>query len=130
MAALVILPENTTGAEICKAVVNELTNRQLDLSKIISVTTDGAPIMAGREAGFATLFTKCVGYPLLGFHCTVHEEALCAKAGLKELEEVMKIVTKVVNCISAKALKKIQFQNLLSEVNSVYKGLLTYNNVR
>jgi hypothetical protein len=28
---LVTLPENTTGAEICKAVVNELTNRQLDL---------------------------------------------------------------------------------------------------
>jgi hypothetical protein len=49
---LVSLPENTTGAEICKAVVNELTNRQLDLSKIVSVATDGAPSMVGREAGF------------------------------------------------------------------------------
>jgi hypothetical protein len=31
---------------------------------------------------------------------------LCAKAGLKELEEVKKIVTKEVNCISARALEK------------------------
>lgn len=30
---LAALSENTTGAEICKAVVNELANRQLDLSK-------------------------------------------------------------------------------------------------
>jgi hypothetical protein len=85
--------------------------------------------MVGREAGFATLFTKYVGHPLLGFHCIVREEALCAKAGLEELG-VMKIVPKVVNCISALALGKRQFQNLLSEVNSVYKGLLMYSNVR
>jgi hypothetical protein len=57
---LVTLPENTTGAEICKTDANELTNRQLDLSRIISVTTDGAPSIFGREAGFVTLFTKYV----------------------------------------------------------------------
>jgi hypothetical protein len=54
---------------------------------------------------------------------------LCAKADLKELEEVMKIVTKVVNFISACALKKKHFQNLLSEVNLAYKGPFMYNNV-
>jgi hypothetical protein len=57
---LVTLPENITGAEICKAVVNEVTNRQTDLSKIVSVSTDGAPSKVGREAGFVTLFTKYV----------------------------------------------------------------------
>jgi hypothetical protein len=94
------------------------------------VTTDGAPSMVGRETGFVILFIKYVGHPLLGFHCIVHEKALCEKAGLKEFEEVMKIVTKVVNFISASALKKKrQFQNLLSKVNLVYKGLLMYNNV-
>jgi hypothetical protein len=102
---LATLLENTTGTEICKAVANKITNK-LDLSKIVSVTTDGAPSMVGREAGFVTLFTKYVGHPLLGFHCIAHEEALCAKAGLKELEVVMKIVTKVDNFISVRALKK------------------------
>ena len=44
--------------------------------------------------------------------------------------EVMQTVTKVVNCISARALHKRQFQALLNEVESVYKGLKMYNNVR
>jgi hypothetical protein len=55
--------------------------------------TDGAPSMVCREADFVTLFTKYVGHPLLGFHCIVHKEALSAKAGHKEFEEVMKTVT-------------------------------------
>ena len=42
----------------------------------------------------------------------------------------MQTVTKVVNCISARALHKRQFQVLLNEVESVYKGLKLYNNVR
>ena len=36
-------------------------------------------------------------------------------------------VTKVVNCIFAGALHKRQFQVLLMEVESVYKGLKMYN---
>ena len=86
--------------------------------------------MTGIDAGFINLFTKVVGHSLLGFHCIVHQEALCAKTGLKELEEVMKVVTKVVNFIAARVLNKIQFQLLLTEVESVYSGLLMYNSVR
>ena len=76
---LVTLPEHTTGAEICKAVVNELSNRQIDLSKIVSVTTDGVPRMTDREAGFVKLLAKYVGHPLVAFHCIIHKEALCRK---------------------------------------------------
>ena len=60
---------------------------------------------------------------MIGFHCITHEEALCAKADLKELQEVMQTVTKVVNCISARALHERQFEVLLNEVESEYKGL-------
>jgi hypothetical protein len=42
----------------------------------------------------------------------------------------MKIVTKEVNFISAHALKKKEFKNLLSNVNSVVKELIMYNNIR
>ena len=42
----------------------------------------------------------------------------------------MQTVTKVVNYISARALHKRQFHILLNEVDSVYKGLKMYNNVR
>lgn len=56
---------------------------------------DGAHRMFGREAGSVTWFTKYVRHPLLDFHCIVHKDALCAKAGLRKHEEVMKIATKV-----------------------------------
>lgn len=124
------LPGKTTGSDICEAVVNELSNAQIDLSKIVSVTTDGAPSMTGKDAGFVNLFTRHVGHLLLGFHCIVLQEALCAKSGLKELEDVMKVVTKMINFIAARALNKRQFQILLNEVNSVYNGLLMHNSVR
>nr|XP_045590295.1 protein ZBED8-like [Procambarus clarkii] len=110
MVALVSLPERTTGAEICKTVVNEFSTRQIDISKVVSVTTDGAPNMTGEKARFVNLFAKSVGHPLIGFHCIIHEEALCAKAGLKELQEVMQTVTKVVNYICGRPLNKRQFQ--------------------
>ena len=42
----------------------------------------------------------------------------------------MQTVTKDVNCISARALHKRQFEVLLNEVESLYKGLKMYNNVQ
>ena len=130
MVALLTLPERTTRAKICKAVINEFCSCQIDFSKVVSVTTDGAPSMTGKKAGFVSLFTKEVGHVVIGFHCIIHEEALCAKVGLKKLQEVMQTVTKVVNCISAQALHKRQSQVLLNEVESMYKGLKMYNNVQ
>lgn len=124
---LATVPMTTTGADICQTVVTELRNAGVDLKKIVSVTTDGAPSMTGKDAGFVTLFTKHVGHPLLAFHCIVHQQAL---TGLKELEDIMKCVTKTVNFITARALNKRKFEQLLNEVQSSYSGLLMYNNVR
>ena len=65
---------------------------KLTFPKVVSVTTDGAPSMTGKKAGFVSLFTKEIGHAVIGFHCIIHEESLCAKAGLKELKEVMQTV--------------------------------------
>ena len=119
MVALLTLLEPSTGAEICKAFINEFCSRQIDIFIVVSVTTDGAPSTTGKKAGFVSLCTKEVGHAVIGFHCIIHEEALCAKAGLKELQEVVQTVTKVVSCIPARALHKKQFQVLLNEIESV-----------
>ena len=42
----------------------------------------------------------------------------------------MNVVTKLINLISAHALNKRKFQQLLSEMNSMHGGLLMYNNVQ
>ena len=47
MVALLTLPERTTGTEICKAVINEFCSRQMDISKVEFLTTDGVPSMTG-----------------------------------------------------------------------------------
>ena len=52
MVALLALPEHTTGAEICKAAINEFSSRQIHISKVVSVTTDSAPSMTGEKVGF------------------------------------------------------------------------------
>ena len=127
MVAFLTLPERTTGAEICMAAINEFSSRQIDISKVVSATTDGALRMAGEKAGFVSLFTKEVGHPVIGFHFIIHEGALCAKPDLKKLLEVMQTVTKVVNCISDRASHKRQFEVLLNEVESVYTELKMYN---
>lgn len=47
-----------------------------------------------------------------------------------QYENILKLVTKIVNFINARALNKRQFSLLLEEVNSIHKGLVMYNNVR
>ena len=101
LLSLETLSLSTTGKDVCDIVVNLLHDRKIDMSKIVSVTTDGAPSMVGCNVGFVNRFTKVVGHLILPFHCIIHQEVLCAKVGLKELNDMTTIVTKVVNLISA-----------------------------
>ena len=122
--------KTTRGIDICDAVVKDLSEKKVDLSKIVSVSTDGACSMTGKENGFINLFTQHVGHSILSFHCIIHQQALCAKTAFKSLQEVMNVVTKLINLISVRGLNKRKFQQLLSAVDSIHGGLLMYNNVR
>lgn len=55
---------------------------------------------------------------------------MCAKDSLKSLQNLMEVVTKVINFITSRALNNRQFTKLLDEVESQYAGLLMYNSVR
>nr|XP_015920285.1 general transcription factor II-I repeat domain-containing protein 2A-like [Parasteatoda tepidariorum] len=130
LIAITLLLTTTKGTDICTTVKNSLIEKDTDLKKIVSVTTDGAPSMVGKKNGFISLSQTYVGHKILEFHCLIHQQALCAKSGLTSLDDVMTVVTKIVNLISSQALNKRKFDALLDEVNSVYNGLLMYNNVR
>ncbi|GFW01119.1 SCAN domain-containing protein 3 [Trichonephila clavipes] len=84
LIAITSLLITTKATDICTAVRNSLAEKEIDLKRIVSVTTDGAPNM---------------------------------------------VVAKIVNLISSQALNKRKFDALLDEVNSVYNGLIMYNNV-
>ena len=130
LISLASLETTTRGIDICNAVVKDLSERKLDLSKIVSVSTDCACSMTGKKNGYINLFTLHVGHSILSFHCIINQQVLCAKTAFKSLQEIMNVVIKLINLISARALNKRKFQQLLSEMDSMHGGLLMYNTVR
>ena len=75
----------TTGEDILNGFYRVVKEMSLDLHKLISVTTDGAPAMVGSKKGFVTLLDKQLksdgfNQDLLEFHYIIHQEALCAKS--------------------------------------------------
>ncbi|GFU48965.1 general transcription factor II-I repeat domain-containing protein 2A [Trichonephila clavipes] len=130
LIAITSLLTTTKGTDICTAVRNSPAEKEVDLKKIVSVTTDGAQNLVGKKNCFLSLFKPDVGHSILECHCIIHQHALCAKSGLTSLDNVITLVTKIVNLISSQALNKRKFDALLDEVDSVYNGLIMYNNVR
>lgn len=130
MINLVSLKITTIGVDNCEAVLNTLSAKEIDLCNVVSLTTDGAPSMTGKEYGFVNLFKKHIGHSVLGFHCIIHQQASCAKTGFQSLEHILILVTKIVNFIASNPLNKRKFSALLTDANSEYNGLLMYNNVR
>ena len=50
------------------------------LAKLVSVATDGAPVMLGKHSGVIVLIMKDDNYPVfVPIHCVIHIEELAAK---------------------------------------------------
>ncbi|XP_076059507.1 general transcription factor II-I repeat domain-containing protein 2-like [Oratosquilla oratoria] len=123
----------TTGQDICDAVLQCVDQHSLDLSRLVCVTTDGAPAMVGEKKGAASLLvrhceTARYNQPINMMHCIIHQESLCAKSA--NHVDVMSVVVKVVNSILSRSLNHRQFQVLMDEVNVHYNDLLYFCEVR
>ena len=130
LISLASLETTKRGIDICNVVAKQLTERKLDLCKIVSVSTDGAGSMTGKTNGFINLFTQRVGHSILSFHCIKHQQVLCAKIGFKSLQNILDVVTELINLMAAHLLSKRKFKELLGDMDSMHVGLLMYNNVR
>ena len=86
--------------------------------------------MVGKKVRFVKLFMEAIGHPVVPFHCIIHQEALCVKAGFTDLNNLILVVTNIVNLIAAGPLNKLEFSAVLLEVYSTYSKLMLYNNVR
>lgn len=128
---LTLLPLKTTtrGVDIYNAVKNYFTEHKIPLEKLVSITTDGAPAMTGRHAGFIARCKSDPDFPtFLDYHCIIHQQAICAK--VMGFEHVMKPVVKIVNSIRAKAKQHRTFKQLLEECDAAYGDLLLHTDVR
>ncbi|XP_067133878.1 general transcription factor II-I repeat domain-containing protein 2-like [Centruroides vittatus] len=127
---LVTLKGKCTGLDIFKEFNIAFKEMDIDLQKIVSVTTDSAPNVVGKTLVLFSILSKILHIPYIEFHCIIHQQVLCAKQGLKTFSNVMPVVIKAINFINARALNKRQFAQLLEEIECQYSGILTYNNVR
>ena len=130
---LIPLKGTTTGEDIFNAVLSCLKENGFNLSKLVSVTTDGAPAMVGSIRGFASRLEKYViseGYrdKIFKLHCIIHQESLCAAS--IHMEEVMKVAVKVVNYIKSNGLNHRQFREFLLEEDASQSDLAYYCDVR
>lgn len=125
------LKGNTTGSEILKSVKELCNSSNLDLDKLVSITTDGAPSMIGVRNGMVSLLKEHLGErdkELINYHCIIHQEQLCAKE--IGFDRLMRIVTDAINFIRSKGLNHRQFKDLLQNTDSEHNDLVYYCEVR
>ncbi|KAI6659622.1 hypothetical protein LOD99_14545 [Oopsacas minuta] len=112
-----------TGQDIFKMVRSYFDSHHIGLSQVISVSTDGARNMTGRDTGFLGCFKRDV--PQCSFnHCMLHKQALAAKNLQPELHETLNLVIKVVNFVKSSPLNEHQkhfFET--EEFSSIYLKL-------
>jgi hypothetical protein len=95
----------TTGADVLSAVLKVVKRIGLDLNRLTSLTTDGAPAMTGDKKGFVSrMIEHCRSLgctqEIKRIHCIIHQEALCAKS--TKMTEVMTTAVKAVNYVLAR----------------------------
>ncbi|CDQ66370.1 unnamed protein product [Oncorhynchus mykiss] len=71
------LETQTRGKDIDMVIKEMLRKRGIDLKQVISITSDGAPAMTGRERG-AVAWLKEENPDLTAYHCIIHQSVLCA----------------------------------------------------
>ena len=125
---LLPLHGRTRGEDTFNAFLKFAKDSNLPLSKLVAITTDGAPSMTGRNNGFLSLCAKNESFPkFLSYHCIIHQEALCAK--VLKFDHVMKIVTHV-NYIRSSSTRHRLFRNILSVSDSEYDDVILHADIR
>ncbi len=129
LLCLLPLPGRTTGEILFNELTQFLEKNSLDVRKIVSVVTDGAPSMVGPQKGLVSRLST-VNPALLTFHCIIHKSVLCAKL-CGEMKVVMDTVTRLVNFLrESSSLQHRLLRSFLEEISAEHMDLLLHNDVR
>ena len=106
-----------------------LTKRGIEPKQVVSITTDGAPAMIGREKG-AVARLKEDNPELIAYHCIIHQSVLCTSLS-DEHAEVMNTMMKMIDFLRASSSYQHRMhREFLREVDADADDLLLRNNVR
>lgn len=82
IAAVSTLKGTTRGEDIFLHVQNVISSLDLQLHKLVSVTTDGARNMTGKNVGLQAIIINEMKLkelsPPLFFHCIIHQQSACS----------------------------------------------------
>ena len=112
---LVAIRETARGVDIKNALDKALTRFHVPPNKLVSVATDGAPVMEGKCVELIGLMKSDSNLPeFLPMHCIIHSQHLAAKHF--RYEDVIKTVLEIVNFICVNGKNHRQFRNLVEEL--------------
>ena len=95
------------------------------LVKLVSVATDGAPVMQGKHSGVIARITRDYNYPkILHISCVIHREHLAAKYYI--YNHVMKTVLDIANFIRSNAKTHHKFRNFVMLDEDIIPNHLNY----
>lgn len=123
------LPSNTTGESLFKAFVEATELFEIDWNKCVSICSDGARALTGKNSGLITRLKTLIPNAQW-VHCFLHRQALAAKKIPDELHQVLAEAVKVVNFVKSRPLQSRLLENLCDEMGSLHKHLLFHTEVR
>ncbi|XP_067947326.1 general transcription factor II-I repeat domain-containing protein 2-like [Watersipora subatra] len=99
---------------------------KIPLHKCVSVTTDGAPAVVGRDQG---VIARLKAMPsMLAFYCIIHPTVLCVKLN-DHFQQLMCTAMKMINFLRSQSVLR-HLRKFLKESDATCEDLLTYNNIR
>ncbi|XP_065654957.1 general transcription factor II-I repeat domain-containing protein 2-like [Hydra vulgaris] len=125
---LIPMHGTTAGADIILEIEKILDKYKLQITKLVSIVTDGASAMIGSKKGLVGKLNEKIGKKINNFLCIIHQEVLCGK--IVDLDYVIKRIASVVNFIRARRQNHCQFALLLNKNDSEYEKLPYYTEVR
>lgn len=109
------LLKTTKSEDIYNLLVQILTEYEIPIKRINSVTTDGAAAMTGSKKGVVSKL-KNDNPDIIAIKSIIHQEALCGKLGIKSAKPFADFVMHVVNkCTAAGALGHRLLKEFLEE---------------
>lgn len=123
------LPDQATGEEMFKMFMSATDSLQIDFQKCISICSDGAKAMTGKDSGFVRRM-KNVMPNATWVHCFLHRQALATKVMPTELKTVLNETVKSVNFVKSRPLQCRLLSQLCEEMEAQYKCLLLHTEAR
>ncbi|GAA6075350.1 SCAN domain-containing protein 3-like [Tachysurus ichikawai] len=107
--------------------IKMLSKRGIEPKQVVSITTDGAPAMIGREKK-AVERLKEDNPELIAYHCIIHQSVLCASLS-DDHAEVMNTMMKMINFLRASSsYQHRMLREFLREADANADDLLLHNN--